>query len=121
MVEKAKKIFFSFKNAFKGLVYVLKRERNFRIELLMAIFVVILMIVIDMKKWELVILISAIFSVLVLELLNTAVERLVNIFRPGSHPYARVIKDIAAASVLLASIGATIVGIIIFWPYFFGA
>ena len=120
MEESARKIFFSFKNAFKGLSYVLKRERNFRIELLVAVFVVILMIVVDLKRWELIILISAIFSVLVLELLNTAVERLVNIFRPGSHPYARVIKDIAAASVLLASVGASIVGIIIFWPYIFG-
>jgi len=56
--------------------------------------------------------------VLILELINTVVERVVDILKPRIHPYARLIKDLMAAVVLISSIVAVIVGIIIFYPYF---
>lgn len=111
--------FFSFKNAFHGLLYVFEKERNFRLEILAGIFVVIAMFLADLEKWEVVALIFMIFNVLVLEILNTSVERIVNMFKPRLHPYAKVIKDITAGAVLLVSIGSVIIAIIIFWPYIF--
>jgi diacylglycerol kinase len=55
-----------------------------------------------------------------MEMLNTLVERLINVFRPRLHPIARVIKDMTAAAVLMSAICALAVGIIIFWPYLIG-
>ena len=55
--------------------------------------------------------------VLIMELINTIMERVVDILKPRVHPYVRLIKDLMAASVLLASILAVIVGLIIFIPY----
>jgi len=55
--------------------------------------------------------------VLITELTNTVLERVVDILKPRIHPYARLIKDIMAAVVLISCFVAIAVGIIIFWPY----
>jgi diacylglycerol kinase len=70
------------------------------------------------RTLEKIALFIAIFAVLVIELINTIFERVVDILKPSVHPYAQLVKDIMAAAVLLSSIGSIIVGIIIFWPYF---
>ncbi|MBP7061150.1 MAG: diacylglycerol kinase [Candidatus Moranbacteria bacterium] len=57
--------------------------------------------------------------VLILELVNTALERVMDILKPRVHPYARVVKDVMAGAVFIASCGAFIVGVIIFTPYMF--
>ena len=108
----------SFTNAYNGLRYSITNERNFQIELLVAFFVVILIFIFKVKNWEAIILMLMIMWVLVTELTNTVVERVVDILKPRIHPYAKLIKDIMAAVVLISSIVAVIVGIIIFYPYF---
>ena len=55
--------------------------------------------------------------VLIFELTNTVLERVVDILKPRIHPYARLIKDLMAAVVLISSIVSVIVGVIIFYPY----
>jgi len=95
------------------------RERNFRIELLAGISVFAVAYLIGVEKWELVSLAFIVFVVLVLEAINTLVERLINIFNPRVHPYARMLKDVTASIVLIGSIGAIVIGAIIFWPYVF--
>jgi diacylglycerol kinase len=67
---------------------------------------------------ELAILIVAIFGVIVAEMVNTAIEELVNILSPGHRQEAALAKNVAAAAVLLAAIGAVAVGCIIFIPRF---
>jgi diacylglycerol kinase len=56
--------------------------------------------------------------VLITELTNTVVERVVDILKPRIHPYARLVKDIMAAVVLISAVMAVVVGVIIFYPYF---
>jgi len=107
----------SFNCALRGLKYVIKNERNFRIELLIAIFVVFLATVFNIKIWEFVVLIFLITWVLVTELINTVVERVVDILEPRVHPYARLIKDIMASVVLLSAGMSILVGGIIFSSY----
>lgn len=114
------KIAKSFKHAFNGLAYSISKETNLQIELLIAIFVISAMIFFGVESWEAAFLVASIFSVIVLEIVNTLVERLVNIFHPRIHPYARAIKDIMAAAVFMTAFGAMLIGIIIFWPYLFG-
>jgi len=112
------KLFKSFRYATRGLKYVLKNEQNFQIEILGGLFVVILMYLFPTRSLEKIALFIAIFAVLVMELINTIFERVVDILKPRVHPYAQLVKDVMAAAVLLSSIGAVIVGVIIFWPYF---
>ena len=112
------KLFKSFRYAVRGLKYVLKNEQNFQIEILGGIFVVILMYLFPTRNLEKIALFIVIFAVLVMELINTIFERVVDMLKPRVHPYAQLVKDVMAAAVLLSSIGAVIVGVIIFCPYF---
>jgi len=107
----------SFVNAIAGLKYVIKHEKNFQNELLAALLVIIGMAYFRVTRGEAVVLFLVIAGVLVMELFNTVVERVVDILKPRVHPYARLIKDLMAAGVLLTSILAVIVGLIIFIPY----
>ena len=77
------------------------------------------MYVYDLSRLESVALILVIISVLILEALNTIFEHLSDILKPRLHDYIKIIKDIMAAVVLMASIGAIIIGLMIFWPHIF--
>ena len=107
----------SFSHAFRGLRYVIKNEKNFQNELIISFLVILAMIYFDVTRSEAVVLFLVISGVLVMELMNTVVERVVDILKPRIHPYARLIKDLMAASVLLSSILAVIIGLIVFVPY----
>ena len=106
----------SFVNALKGLKVVFKEERNFRIQIGAAIIVLILMNIVSLSIVEKSILILLIVVVLILELFNTVLERLIDIFKPRVHSYVKDIKDIVAGAVFLSSLGALFIGIIIFYP-----
>ena len=106
----------SFSFAARGFRYVLRGERNFQIELFVAGVVIFGMIVFDLSVLERVALILCIAWVLTLELVNTAVERIMDVLQPRIHSYARIIKDVMAAAVLVSAFGALLVGLAIFIP-----
>lgn len=108
----------SFKYALTGILKVIKHEHNFRIHLVAAIIVIVAGFYFQVTTNEWLWLIGAIVSVLSLEMINTAIEKLVDLKEPEYNPKAGLIKDIAAGAVLIASIGALAIGVIIFWPYF---
>ena len=110
-------IFRSFSHAARGFAYAFKMERNFRVQSFVALAVFILMFVVHLATWERIILISMVMAVLVLELLNTGIERLVDLVKPRLDAYVKDVKDVMAAAVLLASVLAVIVGCMIFWPH----
>lgn len=68
--------------------------------------------------YEKLILILTITFLLTSELINSHIERVVDVFQPNCNREAKVIKDICAGAVFLASLGAAIIGILIFLPYF---
>jgi undecaprenol kinase len=107
----------SLKNAFRGLTYVIRHEKNFQNEIFVAILVIIAMIYFRVTSGEMIVLFFVIFWVLTFELFNTVMERVVDILKPRVHPYARLIKDLMAAAVLLSSLLAIVMGLIIFLPY----
>lgn len=109
----------SFSFALRGLKYVLLKEKNFQYELAVGIVVVAAMTYYETTRAETIVLVMVIMAVLIMEILNTIMERVVDILKPRIHPYARLIKDLMAASVLLTSILAVILGLIIFIPYIF--
>ena len=112
-----KKLTRSFAHAIRGFRCVF-REQNFKIQVAFAIIVIFFILFFGLKVWEAAALVMMTILVLVLEIINSIFERIVDILEPRVHPYAKTIKDMMAAAVLTASIGAVFVGVVIFWPYF---
>ncbi len=111
----------SFAHAIKGILFTLRSERNFQVEVAMAGVVFFLMFLLPLSHFENIVLVIAIMLVLAFELVNTAIERVMDILKPRVHPYARVVKDVMAGAVFVISFGALLLGVIIFFPYFLGA
>ena len=107
------------KFALNGLKSAFLYERNFRYHILAMAIVIIVSFILQLNQIEWLFIIFSIFLVLVTELINSNMERLIDYIKPEYHPEAKVIKDIAAGIVLLAAILAVTVGIIIFVPKIF--
>lgn len=111
-----KRSFFeSFKIALVGMRFVINTQRNMRIHILIGILVVLLGLFFRLSYLEMAILSLTIMFVIACEVFNTAIELSLDFLNgKGHHPSVKLIKDIAAGGVLLASINAVIVGSIIF-------
>ena len=107
----------SFQYAVKGIGYALKSQRNFRIHTFIGLVVASLAIWLELPLIHLAIIANIIGVVLVLELINTSIEAVVDL-SIGSrfHPLARIAKDCAAASVLIGSMTALIIAILLILP-----
>lgn len=109
----------SFSYAVKGIFFAIRNEKNFQIEVLVGTGAIILMLIFPLLPLERSLIVLSVALVLTLELANTALERVMDILKPRVHPYARVIKDVMAGAVLLASLSAIAIGLVIFLPYIF--
>lgn len=107
----------SFSYAFRGILFALRNEKNFQVEIVGGILAVMLMLFFPLSGLERALIVLSIALVLTLELANTALERVMDILKPRVHPYARVIKDVMAGAVLLVSLAAVAIGVAIFLPY----
>ena len=107
----------AFKYALNGLRYAVVNERNFRIEILCAIFIIVLAFIFKITVFAWLILIINICFVLAAELFNTAIEKLADISCKEINPVIEIIKDVAAASVLITVLSALTCGVIIFIPH----
>lgn len=101
-----KKLLRGFGYAFRGLGLCLREERNFRIHIAVAVYVILLAPYFDLTRGEWAALILVMGLVLVAEAANTALERLVDLCSPKRHPLAGAAKDIAAGMVLLCAFTA---------------
>jgi diacylglycerol kinase len=111
------KLLRSFVYALEGLKHTVVTQRNMRIHFLAALGVLLLSLYLPMSKSEVLILFVTIILVLFAELINTAVEAVVDMVTEEYHPLAKVAKDVAAGAVLLTAGLAVIVGISVFYPY----
>lgn len=111
------KFFTSLKIAISGLRIAFKEEQSFRIQTLIGIIVILFMIALKLNPLEISILVLAILLVLGLELINSQIERFLDLIQPDHHPKIKIIKDISAAAVLVAVLGTIIVGILILLPH----
>ena len=107
----------SFGHAFRGLATAYRTERSFRYQLIAAVVLGALLCVLPLEAWERAILVLVAALVLVLELLNSSLERLTDLAKPRLHAYAGEIKDLMASSVLVASIAAVALGLIVLGPH----
>lgn len=111
-----KKFVNSFKYAIQGFISSFKTERNMKIHVLATILVIILGVILKMNPIEWCFCIISIVMVISAELFNTAIETIVDMVSPEKNEKAKLAKDISASAVLTFSIGAAIIGIIIFVP-----
>lgn len=115
-MSKKENIFGSFGYALSGVGRAFKSEPNFRIHTIAAILALTSAYLFKFSTTEWLILIFAISIVLILELINTAIETTVDMISPRYSIKAKVIKDVSAAAVMISAILAVIVGALLFLP-----
>ncbi len=105
----------SFNNAINGIIYAVRTQRNMRIHCLAAILILILSLFYDLQRAELLVLFLTISMVIFAELINTAIEEVVDIIVDEFHPRAKIVKDVAAGAVLVTAFNAVVIGYLIFF------
>ena len=108
---------FSF--AWKGLHYAFSTQINFKVHTYSAIVAILLGIILKINGQDWLWISLAIGLVLIVELINTAIEVLVDFISPGYHPKAGIIKDVSAAAVLLTAFLSVLIGLMVFVPKIF--
>lgn len=104
--------------AFKGAVSLLKSEHSIQAQAFIGVCVTILGFAFDITATEWILQVFAIGLIMSLEGMNTAIEAIADFIHPDYHVKIGHIKDIAAGAVFITAITATIVGLIIYVPYF---
>jgi len=95
-------LFKNAKYAIEGLIHALKTETSFKLELFLAPFVIVAITYLNFEFVEKLILFATLVLVMVVELLNSAVENVVDLVTTNHHPLAKSAKDIGATAVLFA-------------------
>jgi diacylglycerol kinase len=103
--------------ALQGIFQFFRTERNGRIQGLIAILAIAAGSFAGLERMEWVALLFCIALVISLEMLNSAIEKVCNVYTMDFHPVIKVIKDVAAAAVLWSSIFSMIIGVVIFLPH----
>ncbi|MFC7364808.1 MULTISPECIES: diacylglycerol kinase family protein [Bhargavaea] len=111
-----RKLFRSFRYAWRGIVHAFGREQNFRFHVLAALIVTAAGWVTGLSTSEWLIVILLFGGVFALELVNTAIERVVDLVSREHHPLAGQAKDVAAGAVLAFAVASAVIGCIIFIP-----
>lgn len=102
--------------ALAGWLYMLRWQRNTRIQAVASLAVLALALLLRISFIEIAVLILSITIVWMAEFINAAVEAVVNLASPDYHPMAKVAKDVAAAAVLLGVVASVLIGLLIFGP-----
>ena len=111
-----KKLLKSFSYALQGIVFAFKTQQNFKIEILLALSITVAAILFQVSAMEWIVICINIFLVLAFELVNTALENSCNLYTTKINPIIKIIKDTAAASVMLIAMGSLVTACIIFLP-----
>ena len=113
----SKNFYESLSYAFTGIVYCFKYSRNFRIQILCSVLTIFFGCLLKLNGIESIIILATIFSVLILEILNTSIESLVDLVVGKKYSkLAKICKDCSAASVLIASINSIFIAAYVFFP-----
>ena len=111
------RFFRSFKYSVDGVIYALKYEQSITIHAIATVSVIILGLVFHINRLEWILVLLAIGIILGAELLNTAIEAVVDMVTLEIHPLAKIAKDTASGAVFVLSIVAAAIGLVVFIPY----
>lgn len=113
---KRRPLFQSFNNAIDGIVFVLRTQRNMRIHFIIGASVLMLSLVVGVTGLEFILLLFAISIVISAELVNTAIEAVIDVTTTTFDPMAKIAKDVAAAAVLVTALASAVIAYVIFYP-----
>ena len=105
----------AWRNAINGIIYATTTQSNIKKQLLIAVFVVIISLFFELSKAEFLIFMFTIVLILFAEMVNTAIETVVDLYTDLYHPKAKVAKDVAAGGVVITAINALIVAYFLFF------
>lgn len=105
----------AWKNAINGIIYATTTQRNVKIQLVIAILVVIVSLFFDLSRAEFLCFLFTIILILFAEMCNTAIETVVDLYVDVYHPKAKIAKDVAAGGVVVTTINAVIVAYFLFF------
>ena len=105
----------AWKNATNGIIYATTTQRNIKIQLVIAVFVVIISLFFNLSRAEFLCFLFTIILILFAEMCNTAIETVVDLYVDVYHPKAKIAKDVAAGGVVITAINALIVGYFLFF------
>lgn len=105
----------SFRFAYEGIKYALATQRNMKFHFFVAFLVLLAAVILRLHKTDILFILLAVTLMIVTELINTAIEKAVDLAMPDEHPLAKIAKDVAAASVLVSAVFAAVVGMIVFY------
>ena len=111
-----KKFFNAVVFAFQGINQFFSRDRNGKIQLVIGITAIILGFTVSLSSFQWILVLFCIGLVISLEMINSAIEKYCDLITTNFHPGIKIIKDVAAGAVLVASITSLIIGLIIFIP-----
>lgn len=111
------RLIYSFENAIRGVVFLLKSEQNARIHAAITIIVGILAYILEVSRLEAAVLFIAVILVFAVEIINTAIEKIFDVCHPADHNLIRGVKDAMAGAVLISAIIAIVVGFLVFLPH----
>lgn len=106
----------SLDHAADGLVYAVRQERNLKIHFAAAVAVLLLCLGLDLNALQLLCVGTAVVLVIVTELINTAIETVIDLMTTAHNPLAKVAKDVSAGAVLIASLHALVVAYLVLLP-----
>jgi diacylglycerol kinase len=109
----------SFGHAFNGIRVAIREQRNLKVQATIAALTLVAGFYFDIPSVEWCVILLTIALVMALEMVNSALENVVDLITRDQHPLAGKAKDIAAGAVFFASIIATVIGAIIFAKYIF--
>ena len=113
---KNQNFFEAFKNALNGIIYIIKKERNIKIELFFALLAIIFSIILKISLVEMEVIVLIISLVFFSEFINTSLEIAIDLYTQEYNEKVKIAKDISAGAVLLVSIASVIIGFLIFLP-----
>ena len=105
----------AWKNAIDGIIYATTTQRNIKIQLVLAVIVVIVSLFFDLNRAEFLCFLFTIILILFAEMVNTAIETVVDLYVDVYHPKAKIAKDVAAGGVVITAINAIIVAYFLFF------
>lgn len=114
------RLFFrSLRHATRGILDVARAEQSFRFQISISIIVICISWLLPLETWERVLVLLLCSAVMVLEILNSIMERFADAVQPRLSPMVREVKDMMAGAVFLTALTAGAVGIMIFYPHFY--
>ncbi len=105
----------AWKNAINGIIYATTTQGNVKKQLIIAVIVVIISLLFNLSKAEFLVFLFTIVLIIFAEMVNTAIETVVDLYVDVYHPKAKIAKDVAAGGVVITAINAIIVAYFLFF------